>query len=141
MSRTFRVPNDYLADDQVGCILNFATNLVGDRSAIRSMSYHILGIEDLAKKEEAAAMLRSLEAQHWAAVAGHRELAGTNNLLVAIILHIDAVALRVHDYWIAMRSPFEYLESASLIGAGEIQRSPDIAMSPLPMEPVAGNKD
>jgi hypothetical protein len=126
--------NPYFTEDQIECLLNFAAQTVGSLSAVRGIEYYILGIEDLAKKEEAAALLRSLQAQDWDGAARHVELAGINNLLVAILLRIDSKEHGLRNYWVAMRSPFEYLDAASLITWGEVTVPPAVPMQTLPLE-------
>jgi hypothetical protein len=103
------------------------------------VSYHVIGTADLAKKDEAAGLLQSLRSEDWEGAARHRELAGANDLLVGIVLDIDAADKRTHHYWIAMRSPFEYLDSASLLACGEIANPPRIAMSELPLGRPGGS--
>jgi hypothetical protein len=129
----------YFTKDQAACILEFAAQVAGSRSALRGVRYHVMGMADLAKKEEAAALVRSLQSQDWESAARHRELAGGNDLLVGLLLHIDVEGERKHDYWIAMRSPFDYLDSASLLTCGEIALPPRVSMSELPLEQHSGS--
>jgi len=132
--------NFYFTDDQLECILDFAAQAVGSRAAVRGIGYHILGIEDLAKKEEAAALLRSLHARDWDGAARHVELAGVNNLLVGILLRVEAKEQPPHDYWVAMRSPYEYLDSASLVTWGEATAPPAVPMQALPLKGAGDRK-
>ena len=132
--------NPYFTEDQIECLLNFAAQAVGSLSAVRGIEYHILGIEDLAKKEEAAALLRSLQAQDWDGAARHVELAGVNNLLVAILLRIDAIGPGPRNYWVAMRSPFEYLDAASLIAWGKVTAPLAVSMQTLSLEAARHGK-
>ena len=141
MTRLSEEPvNSYFTDDQLDCILDFAAQVTGSLSAVRGIGYHIVGIEDLAKKEEAAALLRSLHAQDWDGASRHAELAGVNNLLVAILLRVEAEGQPPHDYWVAMRSPYEYLESVSLVTWGEVTTPPAVSMHALPLKGARDRK-
>jgi hypothetical protein len=132
--------SSYFTDDQTDCILDFAAQVSGSLSAVRRIGYKILGTANLAEKDQATDLLRSLQGQDWSAAARHGELAGANNLLVAILLHIDADGGQLGDYWVAMRSPFEYLDSASLVAWGRIDNAPQVAMSGLPLANTRGKK-
>ena len=131
MIRVPEQPGPCLGDDQIECILDFAAGVAGERSALREIQYNILGTADLARGNEARALLHSLESEDWEDTAIHQEIAGVNNLLMAILLHIELAILHSQDYWIAVRSPFEYLESASVIACGRIASLPKVQMSVL----------
>jgi len=128
-----RVPaqQSLLSDDQIECIIDFAAGVAGERSSLREIQYNIVGTADLAQGDEARALLRSLESEDWQDAASHQEIAGVNNLLMAILLHIELAILHSQDYWVAVRSPFEYLESASVIACGRIASLPKVQMSVL----------
>ena len=140
MTGELQLLSAYFTDDQNECILDFAAQTVGSRQAVRSISFQILGTADLADKNQATHLLRCLEGQDWSAAARHSELAGVNNLLVAILLHIDDDKGQSRDYWVAMRSPFEYIESASIMAWGSIAHAPEVAMSVLPLENARGKQ-
>jgi hypothetical protein len=88
-------------------------------SAIHDVSARIIGIEDLANPAKAEALLNSLRAEDWRAASTHQAIAGTNNLLLAILLRVQAEGNVALDYWVAMRSPFELLDSSEIVAYGK----------------------
>jgi len=59
---------------------------------------------------------------------------------VAILLRVEAEGQPSHDYWVAMRSPYDYLESASLVTWGEVAAPPAVSMQALSLKGARDRK-
>jgi len=125
------LPQPYLTQAQTQCLHDFAVEVLGSRSAVRQISYHLLGSADLADRQNASAMLQALQSQDWASASRHNALAGANNLLLGILLRVDAEDGRSVDYWVAMRSPFEILDAPTLVACGKVDQLPQVTLAPL----------
>jgi len=110
-------------DQQREALRTFAEYISG--SVVHGLSARIIGIEDLALPAKAEALLNSLHSEDWRAVSTHQAIAGTNNLLLAILLRVQIEGNVALDYWVAMRSPFELFDSSEIVAYGKTH-------SPLP---------
>jgi len=118
-------------DQQREALRTFAEHISG--SVINGLRARIIGIEDLAKPRQAEALLNSLHSEDWRAASTHQAIAGTNNLLLAILLRVQVKGNLTLDYWVAMRSPFELLDSSEIVAYGKTHKPlPDS----LPLEKV-----
>ena len=124
----------YFTQAQAQCLRGFATDALGSGSAVHRISYHVVGSADLAERQTATAMLRALQSQDWVSASSHNAIAGATNLLLGILLHIDAEDGTSVDYWVAMRSPFEILDAPSLVACGKVDRPPQVSLVPLVAE-------
>ena len=106
-------------DTQREALRTFAEQISGS-TPVRGLSARIIGIEDLAKPGKAEALLNSLHSEDWQAASTHQAIAGTNNLLLAILLRVQIEGNVALDYWVAMRSPFELLDSSEIVDYGKI---------------------
>jgi hypothetical protein len=122
----------YLNDAQIECLLEFVNQVVrrGDDS-VTKVNYVLIGSEDLAARESATAMLQALRAEDWASVSSHSAVAGTNNLLLAILLQIKTEGGRSSNHWVALRSPFEPMDWPSIVAAGRLETLPPFEMAKL----------
>jgi len=116
---------------QLEVLTEFARQVAGRGSAVRRVSYHLLGSEDLADRREASALLRALQAHDWPAAAGHQAAAGANNLLLGLLLRVEEDGGASSDYWVAMRSPFELMDWPSVVTCGKVAAAPPLAMRRL----------
>ena len=120
-------------DQQRDALRTFAEYISG--SVIHDVNARIIGIEDLAKPAQAEALLNSLHSEDWQAASTHQAIAGTNDLLLAILLRVQIETNVALDYWVAMRSPFELLDSSEIVAYGKTHSPlPD----DLPLERVYG---
>jgi hypothetical protein len=121
----------YLTEAQAQCLHGLAAEILGSRSAIRQLSYHLVGSADLAERDKATAMVQALQSQDWDSACSHNALAGRNDLLLGILLRVDAEDGTSVDYWVAMRSPFDMLDAPSLVTCGKVDRLPEVTLAPL----------
>jgi hypothetical protein len=121
----------YLTEAQTQCLHGFGAEILGARSIVRQISYHLIGSADLKDRDQAAAMLRALQFQDWVSASSHNALAGANNLLLGVLLRVEAEDGTSVDYWVAMRSPFDLLDAPSLVACGKVDRLPEVGLAPL----------
>jgi len=105
------------ADTQREALRTFAEQVSG--SMVHGFSACIIGIEDLADAAKAEALLNSLQLEDWEAASTHQAIAGLNNLLLGILLRVQIEGDVFLDYWVAMRSPFELLDSSEIVAFGK----------------------
>jgi hypothetical protein len=120
--------------DPTSELLNdFAEQLSRSAPEIARIDYALIGSEDLAGRLEATRLLEALQSGDWKSAAGHNAIAGTNDLLLGIWLRVETLDRGVVDYWVAMKSPFELMDSPSILDYGTMRVPPsDVQLVPLP---------
>jgi hypothetical protein len=122
----------FFSEAQTECLVEFAKEAAFDSGfAPVRIRYRLIGSEDLADRTKATAMLQALQSQDWALVARHNALAGRNNLVLGILLSLEGGNGHSVSHWVAMRSPFEILDSPTIIAAGLVTQMPRLELSVL----------
>lgn len=111
----------------------FAEQVSGSPVPMQSLSCSVVGIEDLANRREAQALLEALQLEDWTRVSSHQAIAGTNNLLLGILVRLQEDSA-TSDYWVAMRSPFDLLDSPEIVAYGRLERRWPSEVSPVCLE-------
>src|SRR5215467_11644864 len=126
----------FFTDAQTECLVEFARQAAGAKGfSPVNIRYRLLGSEDSSNKSRATAMLEALQSQNWDSVARHNAVAGCNNLLLGILLRLEAGDGRISEHWIALRSPFEILDGPEILAAGEIKQMPRLELRLLQSAP------
>ena len=120
--------------DPTSELLNdFAEQLSRSGPEVARVDYALIGSEDIADRLHATRLLEALRNGDWKSVAGHNAIAGTNDLLLGIWLRVEALDSGVVDYWVAIKSPFELMDSPSVLDYGTMRVPPsDVQLVPLP---------
>jgi hypothetical protein len=108
-------------ETQREALWSLAEQVAGPRTTIRRLSFNIIGIEDLARTGEAQTLLDALQREDWQAASLHQVIAGTNDLLLGILLQVQTKGGNSSGYWVAMRSPFDLFESSQIVAYGRVQ--------------------
>ncbi|HXD33120.1 MAG TPA: hypothetical protein VN643_18505 [Pyrinomonadaceae bacterium] len=111
-----------LTNAQIKALWDFAKQVT--RLPVKCLSARIIGVEDLANRRKAEALLDALRQADWLAASNHQAIAGLNNLLLGVLLQAQTAGNAVSYYWAAMRSPFELLDSPEILAFGEVNRPP-----------------
>jgi hypothetical protein len=108
----------------------FAEQISGSPVRVQAVSCWIVGIEDLANRGEAQALLEAMQIEDWPAVSSHQAIAGTNDLLLGILVRLPEQSAP-SEYWVAMRTPFDLLDSAQIVAYGRLARPWPSEVSPV----------